>query len=186
MDQKVEVTKGIVLLAEPFMMDPNFKRTAVLLCEHGAEGSVGFILNKPIKMQVANLLPDFPDFKAEVFFGGPVATDTLHYVHNLGELIDESFEVGHGISWGGNFQQVKALIREGFIQAHNIRFFVGYSGWTAGQLSDELDYGSWVQADFDTQYLFGSQPRKLWKQIMRNKGDRYSVIAQIPDQAMWN
>ena len=168
------------------MVDMNFKRSAVLLCEHNEEGSLGFILNKRLEMRVDELIADFPEFDAEVFFGGPVQTDTIHYVHNVGELLEESMMVAEGVFWGGNFEKLKFLITSQLIKPENIRFFVGYSGWSEGQLLDELTYGSWVVAEMDTNYLFKSKPEDLWQQIMGNKGDTYSVIAQMPDDANWN
>jgi putative transcriptional regulator len=186
MQQKIIVQKGTILLAEPFMLDPNFKRSAILLCDHGSEGSVGFILNKPIKMNVADLLAEFPEFHARVSFGGPVATDTLHYVHSLGELLDESYEVADGGSWGGDFNQLKALIKEGFVEPHHIRFFIGYSGWTVGQLEEELEVGSWITAEMDKNYIFNIQTKKLWRQIMHDKGNQYAVISQMPEYKTWN
>ena len=168
------------------MVDMNFKRSAVLLCEHNEEGSLGFILNKRLEMRVDELIADFPEFDAEVFFGGPVQTDTIHYVHNVGELLEESMMVAEGVFWGGNFEKLKFLITSQLIKPENIRFFVGYSGWSEGQLLDELTYGSWVVAEMDTNYRFKSKPEDLWQQIMGNKGDTYSVIAQMPDGANWN
>ncbi|HNM27718.1 MAG TPA: YqgE/AlgH family protein, partial [Saprospiraceae bacterium] len=144
-----EVKSGQVLLAEPFMQDPYFRRSVVLLCEHHDEGSIGFILNKSIDMPLNDLMSEFPKFDAEVFYGGPVQTDTLHYVHNIGELLDDSVKVADGVWWGGDFDKLKFLITSGLIEPPNIRFFVGYSGWSSGQLSEELGYGSWVQADMD-------------------------------------
>ena len=181
------VGTGSLLLAEPFMLDPNFKRAVVLLCEHkDEEGSVGFILNKPLKMNVTELVADFPEFESEVFFGGPVATDTIHYLHNVGDLVEDSVEVDRGVYWGGDFEKLKFLISSKLVLPHNIRFFVGYSGWSNGQLSDELDYGSWVIARMHANYLFKSGADDLWKQVMENKGNTYSVIAQMPDSANWN
>ncbi|HNM25389.1 MAG TPA: YqgE/AlgH family protein, partial [Saprospiraceae bacterium] len=72
------------------------------------------------------------------------------------------------------------------IEPPNIRFFVGYSGWSSGQLSEELGYGSWVQADMDANYLFKIQPDKLWSQVMYNKGNLYEVIADLPEHMSWN
>jgi putative transcriptional regulator len=184
---KAELKKGRVLLAEPFMLDPNFKRTAVLLCEYSTEeGGVGFVMNKPLNMRVDSLIEDFPEFDAEVFFGGPVATDTIHYVHNVGDLLDDSQPVTNGLFWGGDFEKLKFLITSDLIDPSRIRFFVGYSGWSNGQLENELEMGSWVTADMDTNYLFRSEPNDLWQQVMQNKGDRYSVISQVPDEANWN
>ena len=117
-----EVQSGKVLLAEPFMLDPNFKRSAVLLCEHSDEGSVGFIMNKPLNMRIDELIEDFPSFGGEVYFGGPVQTDTIHYVHNLGELLDDSLPVSPGVYWGGDFEKLKFLITSNLVSEENIRF----------------------------------------------------------------
>jgi len=186
MQSKVSIEKGKILLAEPFMLDPGFKRSAILLCDHGIEGSVGFIINKPIDMEVNSLLADFPDAELGVNYGGPVATDTLHYIHNMGAILDESMEIGQGLFWGGNFTQLKVLLREGVSQNYMLKFFVGYSGWSQGQLVDELDYGSWVIADLDPNYLTDSDPKNLWRNIMAQKGNNFGVIAEMPDDAHWN
>ncbi|HPG06920.1 MAG TPA: YqgE/AlgH family protein [Saprospiraceae bacterium] len=181
-----EAAKGQILLAEPFMVDPNFRRSVVLLCEHQTDGSIGFILNKPLKMNVSELIADFPEFESEVYFGGPVATDTIHYIHNVGELLEESVEVNRGVYWGGDFSKLKFLISSKLVEPGNIRFFVGYSGWSSGQLHEELGYGSWVIADMHANYLFKSHPASLWKQVMSNKGHNYEIIAQMPDSINWN
>ena len=168
------------------MLDPNFKRSAVLLCEHNEDGSVGFIMNKPLKMRIDELIDGFPEFDSEVFFGGPVQTDTIHYIHNVGDLVEDSVKVADGVYWGGDFEKLKFLIASNLVLPHNIRFFVGYSGWSEGQLNDEMGYGSWVLADMDANYLFKSEPKKLWTQVMYNKGDTYSVIAQMPETSNFN
>lgn len=181
------IRSGKLLLAEPFMLDPNFRRSVVLICEHNSEeGSVGFILNKQLNVQVNDLVADMPSIESPVFFGGPVATDSIHFVHNVGDLLDESVEVMRGVHWGGDFEKLKFLIQSKLILAHNIRFFVGYSGWSPGQLREELEYKSWVVADMHANYLFKSKPGMLWKQAMHNLGNTYSVIAQMPEQHSFN
>ncbi len=180
---KKEVKQSKVLLAEPFMLDPNFKRAVVLLCDHSKkEGSIGFILNKPLKMKIDELVEEFPEFDAEVHYGGPVSTDTIHYIHNIGDLLEDSVEVGRGVFWGGDFDKLKFLIESKLVHPKNVKFFVGYSGWTIGQLKNEMKIGSWVMADMDPNYVFKSPPVKLWKEIMINKGNVYSVIAQMPEE----
>ncbi len=183
---KTIIKSGSVLLSEPFMADPNFKRAAVLLCEHGDEGSVGFIFNKKLDVRVDELISEFPEFDAPVYFGGPVQTDTIHYIHNQGELLEDSRKVADGVWWGGDFEKLKFLISSNLITPVDIRFFVGYSGWSEGQLMEEMSYGSWVVADMHPNYVFKSQPDMLWSQIMANKGDAFSVIATMPDTANWN
>jgi putative transcriptional regulator len=181
-----EIKNGIVLLAEPFMLDPNFRRAAVLLCEHSPEGSMGFIMNRPTDLRVDELIDGFPEFAAPVFEGGPVQMDTIHYVHNVGSILDESHQIMEGIYWGGDFDKLKFLIRSELVKPENIRFFMGYAGWDEGQLLDEMTIGSWVLAEMHHNYLFKSRPEVLWQQVMYNKGDAYSVIAYMPDAPNWN
>ena len=183
---KMPLQSGHVLLSEPFMLDSNFKRSAVLLCEHNEEGSIGFILNKKLDMRVDELIADFPDFNAPVYFGGPVQTDTIHYIHNVGDLLDDSHQVSKGVWWGGSFEKLKILIDTALVTPANVRFFVGYSGWSEGQLEEEMAYSSWVMANMHPNYLFKSKPGQLWEQIMSHKGDAFSVIATMPDTASYN
>ena len=183
----MKVKTGDVLLAEPFMLDPHFKRGVVLLCDHTEEeGSVGFILNKPISSKVNELINDFPEFDAHIYYGGPVATDTIHYIHNVGDLLEESTEIVSGVYWGGNFEKLKFLISSELILPENIRFYVGYSGWSPGQLQEELHTCSWVISDMHPNYAFKSKSKSLWKKVMKNKGETYTVIAQMPDSFILN
>lgn len=181
-----KIKKGRILLAEPFMLEPNFKRAVILLCEHELDGSLGFILNKPLEMTVNELIADFPEFDAPVFYGGPVQTDTIHYIHNAGDLVENSKRVAPGVYWGGDFEQLKALIKTGLIESKDIRFFVGYSGWDFGQLKEEMTSRSWVVADMNANYLFKTKFSQLWRKIMRNKGNTYTVIAQMPEVIVAN
>ncbi len=191
MDQKSmtgkKVQVGDVLVAEPFMMDPNFRRTTVLVVEHNEEGSLGYVMNRPLPgVRVDGLVKDFPEFDSEVMYGGPVQQDTLHYLHNVGDLLEGSRKVAPGVWWGGDFDKLKVLIEAELIKPESIRFFVGYAGWGPGQLEEELEYGSWVLADMDANYMFRMRPRGLWRRILQDKGGNYSVIAQMPPSAVWN
>lgn len=181
-----QIESGTILLAEPFMMDRNFKRTAVLLVDHGQEGSVGFIMNREVEMRVDELVEDFPEFAGNLYYGGPVSTDTIHYLHAKGDLLEGSDEVSPGVYWGGNYEQLKFLIRQELIKPRDIRFFVGYSGWSKNQLNEELSAGSWVTAPMFANYLFKSPPDQLWSQVMDNKGNSFSIIAEMDDEPSYN
>ena len=186
-DENEIVKKGDLLLAEPYMMDQNFRRSVILLCSHEDEqGSVGFILNKQLDVKVNDLISDFPEIDSIVHYGGPVATETIHYVHDCGNILDESEEVQDGIFWGGDFDKLKFLIKSELIKPRNIRFFLGYSGWSAMQLKDELTYGSWIVSEMHPNYILNTKPNKLWTEVMRFKGNSYSVISQIPDNFYLN
>lgn len=171
---------GKILIAEPFMLDNNFKEGVILICDkQPIDGTIGFILNKPIDMMIQQLVGDFPDVDYPVYYGGPVGHDTIHYVHRLGHILDDSVLVKDDIYWGGNFTQLKALVDQGLVNSNDIKFFVGYSGWSPGQLEEEMRLGSWVIDDMDPNYLFKISDSKLWKSSMQNKGDAYAIIAEM-------
>ncbi|MEL7020892.1 MAG: YqgE/AlgH family protein [Bacteroidota bacterium] len=181
-----DIHTGQLLLAEPFMPESHFKRSAILICDHNAAGSVGFVLNKQLDVNVDDLIEDFPEFPYPIYYGGPVQQDTIHYIHRMGDLVGDCQEVVNGIYWGGDYDKIKFLISQGLITNKDIRFFVGYAGWTGGQIAKELDYGSWVVANMYANYLFKTPPNDLWQQAMENKGNIYSVIAQVPDNSVLN
>jgi len=181
MDNTNKIVAGSLLIAQPFTMDNYFKRSVVAICEHRVDGSIGFILNKTVDMNITDLIGDFPEFESEVGFGGPVATDTIHYIHNVGEILDESIEIARGVYWGGDFEKLKFLISSKLILPHNIRFFVGYSGWGESQLEEELETGSWVVDQLHANYAFKDSEQDLWQKVLHNKGERYTVIAQMDE-----
>jgi putative transcriptional regulator len=184
---KNSVHTGSLLVAEPFMQDPNFRRAVIMVTDHtDDEGTVGFILNKPLTVKIGDLVEDFPEIDSLAHYGGPVSTNTIHYIHNVGMMLDGSTEIGPGVYWGGEFDKLKFLIIQELIKRDNIRFFVGYAGWSPGQLITELETGSWFISESHANYLFKSKPTRLWNQVMHHKGDIYSVLAQLPEQPNLN
>ena len=182
-----KVKQGQLLLAEPFMLDHNFRRAVILLCSHADEvGTVGFILNKTLDLKINELINDFPDFETPVYFGGPVSTETIHYIHDCGDILDQSEEIDQGIYWGGDFEKLKFLITSELIKPKNIRFYLGYAGWSPMQLKDELEYGSWITSMMHPNFILKSKPDHLWNQVLREKGDKYTVIAEMPDSFYLN
>ena len=181
-----EVKTGKLMIAEPFMLDPHFKRSVVLLTEHSTEGSVGFIINKMLDMHFNDIINEFPEFNAPLFYGGPVQTDSIHYLHNVGELLEGSTRISSGVYWGGDWDQLKFLIEAKLIEPKHIRFFVGYSGWDNAQLKDEFNESSWIVTDMHANYLFNAQPHTLWRTVLQHKGNAYSIIADMQDDNTLN
>ena len=112
--------------------------------------------------------------------------DSLHYLHNVGEMLDNSQEVCPGVFWGGDFEKLRFLMDTGVITDKNIRFFVGYSGWSEGQLEEEMKELSWIVDDMDANYLLKIKPFVLWQTVLHNRGNTYTVIAQMPDAISLN
>jgi putative transcriptional regulator len=178
--------QGKLLLSEPFSNDPNFKRTVVLLATHNEEGSVGFVLNRPMDLKLGQVIDEFKGCKLPVWDGGPVQRDSLFYIHTLGDAIPDSIHIIGDLYWSGNFETVKALIKGNKIEEHEIRLFVGYSGWTANQLQDEIKRNSWLVAPASVEVVFGSEREKLWKEVLKSMGKDYSIIANFPENPQMN
>jgi putative transcriptional regulator len=183
MSTKTHIESGDLLLAEPFMKDPHFKRAVILVCEHNSEGSFGLVLNKRTDF-LLNEIIDFPEFDAYAYYGGPVGTDTLHFVHRYGELIPDSRPLRKDIYWSGDFNRVKELVEQGQIEPSGIRFFVGYSGWGAGQLEAEMKENSWIVAGSYDRIL--QNDHELWKRVLHTLGGEYPMMANFPEDPSLN
>ncbi len=182
---KVAPKKGRVLVSEPFLQDTYFKRSLVLLTEHSEEGAVGFVLNKPLEVKVNEVMNDFPISQASVSIGGPVSTNTIHYLHTLGELIPNSVHVLDNIYWGGDFETVKEMLRAGEISPDRIRFFLGYSGWHAGQLENELEQNSWLITEIKPTQIMKPNSN-IWKNTLSQLGEKYKIWANFPENPSLN
>lgn len=178
--------KGKILISEPFLPDTFFNRTIVYLADHTSKGSVGFILNKKLDIKVCDAISDFDDWKEYLSMGGPVAPDTLHYLHKLGDQIPNSVWVDENIFWGGNIDYIRDLIKHHKISKSQIRFFLGYSGWTAGQLERELNENSWVIAKVQTDIVLTDTEENIWKRVLRSLNNKYRMWADFPDSPDMN
>ncbi len=178
--------KGKILISEPFLPDTFFNRTIVYLADHNSEGSVGFILNKKLEIKVCDAISDFEKWEEYLCMGGPVAPDTLHYLHNLGDIIPKSVLVSENIFWGGDIDIIRKMIRNGKISESQIRFFLGYSGWSAGQLERELKENSWVIAKVNPNIILDSQTGNSWKRVLRSLNNKYRMWADFPESPDMN
>ena len=177
---------GKLLIAEPFLDDPYFKRSVVLLTEHNENGSIGFILNKPIEIKLKDAVGELPPIDSNIHLGGPVARETLHFLHTEGELIDGSLEIMKGLFWGGNFETLKKLIEQDKIKPEAVKFFVGYSGWEPKQLDKELELNSWIVLDGSVSDIMKRNTTNLWKDILKDMGKEFAVIAEFPTDPTMN
>ncbi len=184
-EKQIKPAPGVLLLAEPFMESPEFRRAVVLLTEHNEKGSMGFILNRKLAIKPTQAIDDFPEFEDTLFYGGPVSTELLFYIHTLGDLLEGSIEVMEGVYMGGDFEDLKELLKQGKVKASQIRFFAGYSGWTAGQLKSEMKQHSWI-VTAASKKLVMKDKGNLWKNILKDLGGKYSMVADFPEDPTLN
>lgn len=179
-------SKGKILISEPFLLDFYFKRSVVLLAEHNEEGSFGLILNKPVDITLSEMVEGFPDFHAPVYLGGPVKNDNLYFIHTLGNKIENSLKILDGLFWGGDIEHIKELILLGKIDATQIKFFVGYSGWVSKQLEAELSKNSWLVSNINQQQVMNNNTDSLWKSTIEKLGGDYTYWTNFPSDPVLN
>ena len=182
----IKIQKGKMLIAEPFMPDFYFKRAVLLIAEYDKEGSFGLIINKKTEYTIDEVSSEFGDFKADVYLGGPVQTESLFYLHKRGDLINDSTEVIPGVFWGGNFEQLVFLINEGLIKESDIRFYLGYSGWSPKQLDRELDEISWLVTNVTAKEIFNDKPETLWSDSIKKLGKDFRHWLNFPVNPQMN
>jgi len=183
-DQKP--ASGRVLLSEPFLADPNFTHSAILLVRHDAEGSVGFTINHPSDTKLNEIIDDFPPTNSFVFVGGPVSNDSLFYLHTLGDKLSGSIKIQEGLYWGGDFEELKSMMESGTVSEHQIMFLVGYSGWGSDQLEAELKSHSWIVADISTENVFKGKSRELWNELLTLKSEAFQIVSNFPEDPSLN
>ncbi len=176
----VQPAPGILLIADPFLKDPNFLRTVVFLCEHREEGSFGFVLNRQYQNTLDELIPELEGRKFPVYYGGPVQVDTIHFLHQYPDAIPGGQEVFKGVYWGGDFEAVVRLILNDEIEPNKIRFFVGYSGWSDGQLQEEMKEKTWLTVKATRKLVFHENYEEIWKDSLKHLGGDYEIMVNFP------
>ncbi|HAF30990.1 MAG TPA: transcriptional regulator [Bacteroidales bacterium] len=177
--------QGRILISEPLLSDTYFKRSVVVITEYSDKGAVGFVLNKSVDIPINEVLSDFPDFNANVYVGGPVAKDTIHFLHTLGELVPGAVHVLDDIYWGGDFDSLKDLIKEGIVNPSQVRFFLGYSGWSPNQLENEIEDNAWLVTLVPASKIM-SADKDIWKRTLDELGKEYKVWSNFPENPTMN
>ena len=177
---------GALLVAEPPMADPNFKRSVILLCEHSVEGSFGLVLNKPSPMQLSEVSGLKLPAGLQLGMGGPVQPDTLHFLHPFGDEIEGALPIAEGVWWGGNLESLLQGVENERIDALRVRFFLGYSGWGEDQLEEEVEEGGWIVLSATESLVFAEEDDELWRQILRELGGEYALLSTFPDNPRFN
>ena len=178
---------GTLLIAEPTLNDPSFTRSVVLISRHSAaDGTVGFALHEILETTVAELIEDLQHYPIPLFLGGPVQNDTIHYIHQYPEYFDDAVEIFEGVYWGGDFEKFKTLYKAGKFDNNKIKFFLGYSGWDAGQLEDEIAEKSWILCPATKNLIFDTNPNQLWNTSLITLGGKYEMMVHYPSDAQLN
>lgn len=174
------LSRGKILISEPFMRDPIFGRSVVLLVDHTKEGTMGLIMNKLLPMKLNDVVDEFKYFgDIPLYKGGPMGTDTLFYLHTL-DYVEGALAIGGGLYLNGDFTEIKDYVLQGNQLEGNIRFFLGYSGWQDGQLNQEIEENTWMIGKGDAPSLMIDEIKSMWKRALGNLGGKYETWSHFP------
>lgn len=171
---------GQLLVAGPTLVDPNFQRTVVLVCEHDEEGAMGLVLNRPSPILAEQAIPELRGALTTddcLWIGGPVQSTSVVV---LADFVDDGEEEGMPVSGqvglvlpGSDLDAVAATV-------NRARAFLGYAGWGGGQLDGEVERDDWIITDFETADAFTDDPDALWKHVLNRKGGAYAFLSTMP------
>lgn len=177
---------GKYLISEPLMNDGIFGRSVILITEHGDMGTIGYVLNKPSGFIISQLLPMFKNFLSQVYIGGPVATNTVHFIYKSDKPISKSTQIDNNLYWGGDINELFEQMTSNKLSENDVRFFVGYSGWRKNQLENELNKGYWIVSHFPIDHLFEEEISRLWKRSVLQLGRKYHFWLNVPTNPSLN
>lgn len=166
---KFPIKKGTFLVATPGLVDPNFAKTVILVCEHNKDGTMGLIVNRPTTITLARILPEElvpKGIRVNAFQGGPVQTDHLLFLHGLEKPGIEQTPVCKGVYLGGTPEALQQALTSGSDPSAHVRCFLGYSGWGPGQLENEMKEGAWIVKPASAPEVFAGDPASLWNRLM--------------------
>jgi putative transcriptional regulator len=183
----METLRGQLLVAGPRLLDPNFHRTVVLVAEHGDEGAMGVVLNRPSSVSVEEAVPPLsgldglPEDGEPVYVGGPVQPEAIVVLGEFAEPERAETLVFDSIGFlpaEADPDSIGELIRS--------RVFAGYAGWAAGQLESELEDDSWIVEHAVPDDVFTEAPESLWSGVLHRKGGPFAVLALMPPDPSLN
>lgn len=179
-----EPLRGRLLVASPALVDPNFARAVVLITEHGEEGTMGVVLNRPSETAVEEVAPELAGLIADepVFIGGPVQPQALVVLAEFDDPDAAAWIVAADVGFVAaetDHADLERAIRRG-------RVYAGYSGWGAGQLEGELAEQAWIVEPPLAAELFPADPEALWQDVLARKGGQYALLARMPDDPSLN
>lgn len=186
MADKPKYVKGQLLL-DSGQLQGFFQRTAVLICQHDANGAFGLVLNRQAGSKVGDLLvADLPEVLKEspLYLGGPVQPAALSFLHSDSFIPDAN--VLPNLSLGHSLDEL-AEVGESFSITKKIRLFAGYAGWSGGQLEDEMKRKAWLTHPASLELIFDTPPLQLWREILIRKGGwKNKLLSQKPEDLSWN
>ena len=186
MPKTPQFLKGQLLLDSGQLRGSFFQRTVVLICQHDAEGAFGLVLNRSTGNKVGELLvADLPETLKEspLYLGGPVQPGALSFLYTDSFIPDANVMPNLNLA-----HSVDALVEIGgsFSPTRKVKIFAGYAGWSPGQLEDEMTRKAWLVHPASLELVFDMEPDQLWRTVLSQKGWKYKLMADMPEDLSMN
>jgi len=179
--------KGSLLISAPFLQDVYFQRSVVLLVDHSLTGSMGFVLNKKTDLVINEFFSELRELpKIPIYLGGPISSNRLFFIHTLGEFVPRSIEIADGLYFDGDFETLKQYIIHASPATDKAKFFLGYSSWNEGQLSDEIEEDSWMVSHSISSNIMLADGESFWGRSLEGLGKKYKTWKNFPKDPYMN
>ena len=181
--------KGSLLIANPVLPDPNFSRTVILLCDHDEQGSFGLVINRSTQLKAPDLFLNINILKSyneKIYLGGPVSQSMVFFLCRSPLASGKLDEVCSGVYLGSNLETLESLYASLENPEQDIRFYLGYSGWSGGQLAEEMEQNSWLVQKANEQFIFLDSESLIWPQAVNSLGEKYQYLTKAPVNPQWN
>lgn len=169
--------RGKLLVSSPALVDPNFRKTVVLIAHHDDEGAMGLVLSRPSDVAATDAVPaleGLPGADDFVYVGGPVQPEAFMVLADFEDVDEAAAPIMASLGF------MPADAEPDDLSIRRLRLFAGYSGWGAGQLEAELQESSWIIVDAVTEDAFARDPDELWRTVLQRKGGPFSLMETMP------
>jgi len=181
--------KGSLLIANPVLPDPNFSRTVILLCDHDDQGSFGLVINRSTQLKAPDLFLNINILKSyneKIYLGGPVSQSMVFFLCRSPSAASKLDEICSGVYLGSNLETLESLYSSLENPEQDIRFYLGYSGWSGGQLAEEMEQNSWLVQRANEQFIFLDSESLIWPKAVNSLGKKYQYLTKAPVNPQWN
>jgi len=181
--------KGSLLIANPVLPDPNFSRTVILLCDHDDQGSFGLVINRSTQLKAPDLFLNINILKSyneKIYLGGPVSQSMVFFLCRSPSAAGKLDEICSGVYLGSNLETLESLYSSLENPEQDIRFYLGYSGWSGGQLAEEMEQNSWLVQRANEQFIFLDSESLIWPKAVNSLGKKYQYLTKAPVNPQWN
>ncbi len=177
---------GSILVSGPLLEGEYFHRSVILILDYDNKGTMGIVLNKVLEVDINQVVPSLSCKPFLMNSGGPIAENRIFFLHNIPGVISDSQEIGHGVYWGGQEDDIKKYFSDLSFDEQRMKAYIGYTGWDVGQLEEEIKQGSWTVLNGCSDLFFYLNPDEMWVKMVEKLDKKFHLWLRFPKDSMMN